>query len=609
MKNKKILTICFWLSIIVLAAVAGLIIWEYYDTVPDVIEKVTGYCFSILGILITIFVSQLQMISRQKDESESSHRKAKHNKLGNIIIPFLMVSLFFVLLSFLFDFVLYLKWGIGVFVLCAILTIILGSLSKQSLRGQENSIVEPEKFWRVFWNMLPSRFGYERNPILNVLIIHSAEGADQAKQMRQKYEQTKNELWIDLHSCIGNNKEQLENRLTTRNYIGIHLIYTEDIKSEMPWVRELCYEWSLNNKSKPIVYTNCTSENHPLNYGTSNKDSDAILRLFQRTHTLSELWREQANIQHKSFMGLSFFFAALIAGLISLLVFDRLNNSKQMNIEPIVEQIVERINIEPIVLVGGGTVKEYIEKEIDPNYPTDNLLFIPMPTGLGCGQLGDEGFIKQLRGNVIIMSSERQEKDSVFRLFNHDLMQNILEVYLRTDTFYIKSRNINWNDKDTAISLENLTKKINADNDVKIIFHTNVNSGTYNFYKPLIDSVKKDKKPYYAGKMATNFTQIYNYIILTRSFYDPIPNSGKKIKKIDILTKVDSIATGDLFLYIPITQKEVKEGDKYEIPDHIYEFLGAIRKKYFPPIHDIVNDETIIRDTSYKSKQTNILKI
>jgi len=596
MKNKKFFLAVASLIVIILSVV---VVWYALSNKEHESLIISTY-FGVLGIIISVLWSNYL----KQTEIENINNRRKHYKSGYVAITFLILSLVYMLIVFLFqwdDRIWVLTGGVTILV-SAIWTIILGILSKQSLSGQEDCIVEPEKFWRIIWNMLPARFGYEKNPILNVLIIHSAEGADLAKQMRQRYEQTKNELWIDLHSCVGNNREQLENRLTTRNYIGIHLIYTEDIKSEMPWVRELCYEWSQNNKSKPIVYTNCTSEHQPLNYGTSSKDSDSILRLFQRTYSLSELWREQANIHHKFFKWLTIFFIIILSGLIYMF-FNTLKSNEQL------------------ILVGGGTVKEYLEKNINTKiFPMDNLIFVPTPTGIGCEKLGDEGFTRQLQGRVIIMSSEYQEReDSLviknFRLDRNTTVTHILEVFLCRDTFYIKSKGINNFDtfikKDTGGSTLGITKsalieKIEKDNNIKRVFHTNERSGTYKFYENVIKVAKNkgftdSESVYYADEKDEKFNRHNNYIILTRTFYDPIPKPQTSISKINILDSLGKKPElGNLFLYIPITDKEIKN-NRYVLPNHIQKFLESIESKVcFPKEIDGINGyDIMISDTSY----------
>jgi hypothetical protein len=593
MKNKKLfLVVSLLMAISVVTTISGLILWHYKKDV-NAISIIVGVYFGILSILFFVF----QMIYNSKKESGSVNSGRKRYKSGYFIIPIWIFSIIYISIGLLYKWeytMLYL--GMCVCLISLIWILILRILSKQSLSGQEDCIVEPEKFWRIIWNMLPARFGHEKNPILNVLIIHSIEGENQAKQMQLKYEQAKDELWIDHHLCVINNKKQLENKLTTINYIGIHLIYTEDIKSRMPWVRELCYKWASNNKSKPIVYTNCTDEDQPLNYGTSNKDSDGILRLFQRTHTLSESWQEQADIQHKFFKWLFVSFITILIGFNLLLFFNHPKNE-------------ELISKEQIVLLGGGTVKEYIEQKIDSTFSTDNLLFIPMPSALGCKQLGDEGFIKRLQGKVIIMSSERQKNNSAFRLGDKSPIKHILEIHLCTDTFHIRSVGIKgWQDIDDGIDKKTLIRKIETDSKIKTIYHTNENSATYNFYKDIIDAAKKMKKNtdiYYAGKEKTSFTDKNNYIIFTRSFYDPIPpNSKIRAKKINVLDEDGNVEMGELFLYIPITNTEMPDNHPYEMPSQIQNFLNTIGIEKFPTkIEDNQYDKKIISDSLFVAKK------
>jgi len=590
MKNKKIfLTIALFMVIISTGGVIYLALQfkEFENSIINVY-------FGVLTIIIPIFWSSYS----KKFETENANNIKKRYKSGYAAITFLILSFIYILIVLLQQWnIIWLIIGIIVFIGSAFWSFILGIRSKLSLSGQENYSVEPENFWRVIWNMLPVHFGYEKNPILNVLIIHSKEGGNQAKQMQQRYEQSKDELWIDHHLCVDNNKKQLVNKLTAINYIGIHLIYTEDIKSEMSWVRELCYEWANNNKSKPIVYTNCTDEDQPLNYGTSNKDSDGILRLFQRTHTLSESWQEQATIQHKFFKWLFVTSIAILIGFNLLFFFNRKKNEEQ-------------INKEQIVLVGGGTVKEFIEKKIDSTkFSTDNLLFVPMPTTLGCEQLGDKGFTKRLQGKVIIMSSQRQKNDSVFRLFDNSTIKHILEIYLCQDNFYVRSEGIEWFNEEKGIDLKTLKEKIETSN-VEKVFHTNINSGTYNFYKESIDAAKEKKKSevYYAGKETkTSFAGKKNYLILTRSFYDPIPSSNNTTKKINILTEEGGLAEGELFLYIPITDFEITDNSPYQIPSHIQKFLNSINVKEFPTRIEVnQHGKTIIPDDSYMIRKEKI---
>jgi Ca2+/Na+ antiporter len=591
MKKIKISKIIFWLLIFVLTAMAAIWIWLNKDgELGSVTERVITLYFTILATVISVF----QLIDQKKDEAESKQYKMKNNKTGNVIIPFFVLSLFFIPLSFLLDFSLYLKiLGIGICAVCAIWIIFLGILSKQSLRGQENYIVQPEKFWRMIWNMLPARWGYENNPILNVLIIYSKEGEEQAKQTREKYKQAENELRIDCHLCEVNKKEQLDNKLNTTKYIGVHLIYTEDIKNDMLWVRELLFEWASKNKSKPIVYTNYTTDEQPLNYGTSSKNSDGIIRLFQRTHTLSELWQEQSNIQHKFFKWLSVFLILFFAGLIFMLFKPQKNN-------------------EQLILVGGGTVKEYLKKNIDTKeFSKDDLIFIPTPTGIGCEKLGDEGFTNQLQSRVIIMSSAYQEReDSIviknFRLDRNTTVKHILEIFLCRDTFYIKSKGINGFDT-LGIKKSELIEKIEKDNSIKRIFHTNKESGTYKFYKNVIDAAEKKSlknSVYYADEKDEAFNRQNNYIILTRTFYDPIPKPRESITKINMLDSLGYPEQGNLFLYIPITEEEIKK-NCYVLPEHVQKFLESIQKEEgkvnFPKEIDNINGyDIMIRDTTYK---------
>ena len=589
MKHKKLF---LRLALVISFILTGFVIWWALNNEHE--SLIFGAYFPIWFFIVSHIWRNLP----KKPEPDDTEDIRRYNKQGYYAIPLLLVSFVYILVVFFSlrddDNIWWFLIGGGIFLVIGLIwTLDLRKQSKQSLSGQDNCIVEPEKFWRVLWNMLPARFGNEKNPILNVLIIHSAQGEHQAKQMQQRYEQAKDELWIDQHSCKGNNKNQLINKLTAINYIGVHLIYTEDIRSEMPWVKELCDEWANNNPSKPIVYTNCTDETLPFNYGISNKDSDGILRLFQRTHTLSESWREQAGIQHKSFWWIFISFIIILIGLGGLFFFNNMNNNNS------------------IVLVGGGTVKTYLKEKIDnKKFSVDNLLFIPMPSGDGCKQLGDEGFMQQLQGNVIIMSSKQQDT-SAFNLKNGTRIEHILEIPLCTeDKFYIRSncRNINENDKDTSISLKSLEEKIKTYDSI-IIYRTNVNSGTYDFYKTLIENLENMGKKTVPYDEKSSFPEKQKYIILTRTFYDPpaaVANLNTQILYIE--DEKGEIEAEDLFLYIPITKYELNKHNKYIIPDKIYGFLNSLELGKFQKEIYIHLTEKIINYNKVTSQETSMMK-
>jgi hypothetical protein len=558
MKNKKLfLVVSLLITISVVTIIGGMILWHYKENV-NAISIVVAVYFGILSILFFVF----QMIFDKKKENESINNGRKRYKSGYFIIPIWIFSIIYILIALLYKWdntMLYL--GIGVCVISFIWTFILGILSKQSLSGREDFIVQPEKIWRIIWNMLPARWGYENNPILNVLIIYSKEGEEQAEQTREKYKQAENELRIDCHLCEVNKKGQLDNKLNTTKYIGVHLIYTEDIKTDMLWVRELLFEWANKNKSKPIVYTNYTTEEQPLNYGTSNKDSDGIMRLFQRTHTLSELWREQSNIQYIVLKCFSFSFIIILIGLVTLFL-NRMKNDGQNNGEQ-----------KQIVLVGGGTVKDYIEnkKLSNDNY---DLIFIPTPSNIACGQLGDDGFMEAVQ-DAVIMSSKRQVHDSVFnleRLSDKHKIKNILEVFLDYDTMYVRSKGVEW--KEECITLEALAKKLSNNPSIKI-FHTNPGSATYDFYEKTIDTLKNKKDVYY---LSQTFQEEKECVVLTRSSFDPLSGKDKTINpKIYIIDseKHKNKEFGELFLYIPIRSAENKN---LIIPQIIQNFIKDIQK-------------------------------
>jgi len=575
MENKKFFLMITSLAVIILSVVVFWVTLTYYKEYGSLI--VSSY-FGVLGIAIPII---LWSIDSKKSETKNRNNIQKHCISGYVSITFLVLSGIYILITLLFQWdYKFIIAGVIVFLISAIWTFILGILSKQSLSGQETCIVEPEKFWRVIWNMLPAHFGLEINPILNVLIIYSAEGECQVKQMQQRYEQAKDELLIDQQLCDINNKKQLKNKLAKTNYIGIHLIYTEDIKSKMPWVRELCYEWANNNKSKPIVYTNCTNEDQPLNYGASNKDSDGILRLFQRTHTLSESWREQSNIQHKFLKWLSFFFTLILIGFTTLFL-----NQEQ----------------KPIVLVGGGTVKNYIENRKLSNSKHD-LLFIQVPSDEACERMDDDGFMEPIKERLIIMSSKRQDNTS-FKLENlSDKYKpaNILEIFLDYDTMYVKSKGVKWDagEKMDGITLKALTEKLNKDTTITV-YRTNKGSGTYDFYERLIDTIKNPKDTY-TFSSSKKLQEKNNYIVLTRSWFDPLHNNGENnITKIFIRDSIPGPKSrGELFLYIPI-QEEKK--DKLIIPKNIKEFIKDLRGNFNLNLEHI-RGSRIITDPNCQSK-------
>jgi len=206
-----------------------------------------------------------------------------------------------------------------------------------------------------------------------------------------------------------------------------------------------------------------------------------------------------------------------------------------------------------LILYGSGTVQSYLESiEV---YANDKLKIIPSPSISACTSLGDDVFVRNLFDKIIIMSStEAKEEDFMVNKKTRP-NNNILEVCIGTDVLYLYTT-------DKKIYKEYGANGIRPDSLIKLlktpstkkIYLTSDQSGTWAEYSKLtnklIDSsyVKDRIKAY---NRFTNFAGIDNFILLTRSSYDPLKNK-KTPYKITVLDAEGHDKIESLYFYIPV---------------------------------------------------------
>lgn len=230
-----------------------------------------------------------------------------------------------------------------------------------------------------------------------------------------------------------------------------------------------------------------------------------------------------------------------------------------------------------LILYGGGTVQEYLrtKKSIESNA---NLLIIPTPTTDACNRLGDDVFVSNFMGRVIIMSSKKaEEKDFlVNNQTRSNECDNILEIFLATDTFYIHTdKKEIYNQYKKGIKSSQLIDllKESSTNSTKI-YLTSRQSGTWSEYSKMtnkyVDSIPLIKE--YSIHPDCEYIE-NDYIILARANYDPIKEKKRNNHKIFVLNDDGSKKVDSIFFYIPV------KFDKGTIIEHsiINNFLNQIK--------------------------------
>jgi len=211
-----------------------------------------------------------------------------------------------------------------------------------------------------------------------------------------------------------------------------------------------------------------------------------------------------------------------------------------------------------LILYGGGTVQSYLEtRGVRTNA---NLIIIPAPSASACNSLGDDVFVRNLIGKIIVMSSKKAEDEDfmVNQKTRSKESSHILEVYIGTDTLYIHTTDKNMYNQylKKGIYPNELRKLLRENPTGSKIYLTSIQSGTWAEYSKLTNKlIDSDSIRIEEYNRFTSFADKDNFIILTRANYDPLKNKKTtkphytiKVKNENGSDKIDS-----LYFYIPVS--------------------------------------------------------
>ncbi|MDR0789316.1 MAG: hypothetical protein LBO06_00815 [Bacteroidales bacterium] len=248
----------------------------------------------------------------------------------------------------------------------------------------------------------------------------------------------------------------------------------------------------------------------------------------------------------------------------------------------------------PLIILGGGSVKNYIERNYQPILNPKLYSILPAPSEFACVRLKDEDFIKLQTGNIVIMSSGYELHDAFFEKPRENYkFANIVEVFLGYDTLYIKTnvKSIIDKYKERKIDKKDLLKLLKDSKDV-VITCTEKGSGTYNEYNKLVGGEIEEKinlsNPYFKAIETSKPT-----IVLTRSNYDPAKDNSDFVNIYIIDT---NYLTSGLYLYIPLNANE--KDTTLIMPSMIKGLIRHFKPKF--PLKIPRNSAIIIKDTSGK---------
>jgi len=248
---------------------------------------------SIFAGIITIIGAVISAVQNIRKKRPYSYIKPflHRLKIGYVLLPiFILLSGLLIYQSFQDNDVIFLKiaWGMS-----SLSMIYLSIIANKSF--SETKIVEPEWFWRLFFNQVPTRFEKAFDSKIKILILYANDCEKYANEILWEQNSEDTPLNICLFKCTNENQQELLNIVSDNNIFGIYILYSDEL-GKLDWALDFCEEWAVQHKGKPVVYTNLSDSDVRLHFGrVSNKQYKyGLLRLFERSHQRAELWEKQS---------------------------------------------------------------------------------------------------------------------------------------------------------------------------------------------------------------------------------------------------------------------------------------------------------------------------
>jgi len=268
-------------------------------------------------------------------------------------------------------------------------------------------------------------------------------------------------------------------------------------------------------------------------------------------------------------------------------------------------RLCSKINNEKLVLIGSGTVHEYIkESHILNKYfeivDSTCLISVEVPSLTACKTLKDEA---RNNNEWLVMSSIKAEPNDFMdknEVDNFKKEKRIVEVFLKKDKLIvITTKDFPFNKffstkgKTSTAELRNLLSKsdsLNFD-----IYTTSEESGTLHLYKSKIgESILKGTKKF---GLTTVYPEDKPYIILASNLYKPKNFDYENHNTYEVFDTDNKAIEKELFLYFSVDYRSNET--KLKVSKEIMKFLNCVRNDFVVP--EPKND-LIIRDNTSKTE-------
>ena len=248
---------------------------------------------SICSGIITIISFIKSFIKRAKEQAPQFRSKPYlyRLKIGNILLPiFVLLTGLFISQLFLGEVSVILKISWGVSFLTTVYLVIIANKS-----FSETKVIEPEWFWRLFFNQIPTRFEESQDTKIKALIVYADDCKTQVEEILKEQNIEGSPLEI-LSFKVDQFSYNDFGKVLNDEIFGIYILYSEKL-AECDWGLDFCEEWANVHKDRPVVYTNFSKiKNVRIHFGkVSNKQyKHGVLRLFERTYQRAYLWEKQS---------------------------------------------------------------------------------------------------------------------------------------------------------------------------------------------------------------------------------------------------------------------------------------------------------------------------
>jgi hypothetical protein len=280
--------------------------------------------FSAIITILTAIIAFIKLVMKKQSNNPKHH--SSKGTASYILLPvFLIISGTMICLWY---------YGVEISVWLYVafvisLVSILWMATIASLSFNKKEIMQPAWIWKLLFYKIP-KFGTNSKLKINILLLCANDYENQAKEIINHNEENAL-LDIQIFNCSDKSQQGLTDYLRQHNFWGIYILLSPELE-ENEWYYESCKNWTSNNKTKPVIYTNFNTTSN-LSFGKvpSQNYKYGILKLFERTCKQADEWEKQAK-NHRIVC-----FSTLLL-IITVVIFGKIDRDRIMDAKTEFEQ-------------------------------------------------------------------------------------------------------------------------------------------------------------------------------------------------------------------------------------------------------------------------------